>query len=167
MCFYTLAGCVVLVAKWVCSFFFILLYRIMGFHQPSPLYPFKEEVGKIIINILSNITAVFTLVILFDKLQFQLGIAVLAMPLLAGLLWSYYNLTRARRGIAPSEQIAMVFVRFKQQVEKQHGKAIAETVAGEELKKRYLTRSEYAYLIGNIFGIVLGALIFLRNLPLL
>ncbi|MGD2093625.1 MAG: hypothetical protein PVH77_01310 [Phycisphaerales bacterium] len=167
MCLYTLAGCVVLVAKWVCSFFFILLYRIMGFHQPSPLYPFKEEAGKIIVNILSNITAVYALVILFDKLQLQLGIAVLAMPLLAGLLWSHYNLTRAKQGIAPSRQIAMVFVRFKQQVENQYGKETAETVAGEELKKRYLTRSEYAYLIGNISGIVLGALIFLRNLPLL
>jgi len=167
MCLYTLAGCIILVAKWVSSFFFILLHRIMGFHQPSPLYPFKEELGKIIINILSNITAVYALVILFDKLQFRLGIAVLVMPLLVGVLWSRYNLTRAKQGIAPSRQIAMVFVRFKKQIENQYGKAIAETVAGEELKKRYLTRSEYAYLTGNISGIILGGLIFLNNTPLL
>jgi hypothetical protein len=162
---YILAGCVILVVNWIASFFFILVYRCMGFHQPSPLYPFKEEVGRAIVNIFSNITAIYALVVLFDKLQLQLAIAMLVIPLLAGLLWSYYNLRRAKQGISPSGQVDMVLDRFKEQVESQYGRAIADIVAGEKSKKRYLIRSEYAYLAGNVFGTILGALVFFRNAP--
>lgn len=165
MCSYILAGAVVLIMKWIVSFFFIFLYRIMGFHQPSPLHPFKEEVGKAIINILSNITAVFVLVLLFDALQVQLVIGVLVLPLLIGLLWSHYNLARARQGIAPGRRVDMMFDRFRQQVVAECGRAVAETAAGEGSKKRYLVRSEYAYLAGNISGTIFGALIFLRYTP--
>jgi hypothetical protein len=162
---YILAGAVVLIVKWVVSFFFIFLYRIMGFHQPSPLRPFKEELGKAIINILSNITAVYALVLLFDTLHVQLAITVLVLPLLVGLLWSHYNLTRAKQGVAPGRQVDMMFDRFRQQVAAECGSAVAETAAGEESKKRYLVRSEYAYLAGNLSGTMLGALLFLRYVP--
>jgi len=166
MCSYILAGAVVLIVKWIVSFFFIFLYRTMGFHQPSPLCPFKEEMGKAIINILSNITAVYALVLLFDTLYLQPAVGVLVLPLLAGLLWSYYNLTRAQRGIAPGRQTDLMFDRFRQQVATERGVAVAEMVAGEGTKRRYLVRSEYAYLAGNISGTILGALIFLQNAPL-
>jgi hypothetical protein len=166
MCSYILAGAVVLIGKWSVSFFFIFLYRIMGFHQPSPLHPFKEELGKAFINILSNITAVYVLVLLFDALQVQPVIGVLILPLLAGLFWSYYNLTRARQGIAPGRRVDMMFDRFRQQVAVECGCEVAETAAGEGPKKRYLVRSEYAYLAGNISGTILGAFIFLQNAPL-
>jgi hypothetical protein len=139
----------------------------MGFHQPNPLYPFKEEVVRAMVNILSNITAVYVLVVLFDKLQLQLVIAMLAVPLLVGLFWSYYNLRRARQCIPPSRQAGMVFDRLREQVESQYGRAIADTVTGEESKKIYLIRNECAYLAGNVFGIILGTLVFLRNVPLL
>ena len=162
---YILAGAVILSAKWILSLFFILVYRSMGFHQPNPLYPFKEEVVRAMVNILSNITAVYALVVLFDMLQRQPFIAMLVIPLLAGLLWSYYNLRRARQCIPPSRQVGMVFDRLREQVESQYGWAIAETVAGEKSKKRYLIRNEYAYLAGNVFGTILGALVFLRNVP--
>ena len=59
----------------------------------------------------------------------------------------------------------MVFDRLRDQVESQYGREIAESIAGEESKKRYLIRSEYAYLTGNVSGIILGALVFLRNVP--
>lgn len=163
---YILAAGTILVVKWIASFFFIFLYRMMGFHQPSPLFPFKEEVGKAILNILANITTVYALVVLFDRLQLQLTIAMLVIPFLAGLLWSHYNLVRAKRGIAPGRQIDMVFDQFKEEMEGQCGKAVAEAIAGQELKKRYLIRSEYAYLVGNISGVILGALMFLYRAPL-
>jgi len=166
MCSYILAAGTILVAKWIASFLFIFLYRMMGFHQPSPLFPFKEEIGKAIVNILSNITSVYALVVLFDRLQLQLTIAMLVIPLLAGLLWSHYNLIRAKRGIAPGKQIDTVFGQFKEQLESRCGKAVAEAIAGEELKKKYLIRSEYACLIGNMSGIILGALMFLYKAPL-
>jgi hypothetical protein len=166
MCFYILAGTVVLIVKWIASFFFIFLYRIMGFHQPSPLHPFKEELGKAMINILSNVSAVYVLVLLFHALQVHLVIGVLVLPLLAGLLWSYYNLIRARQGIAPGRRVDTMFDRFRQQVAAECGCAVAETAAGEESKRRYLVRSEYAYLAGNISGTMLGALIFFQNAPL-
>ncbi len=162
---YVLAGAVVLSAKWIFSLLFILVYRSMGFHQPNPLYPFKEELVRAMVNILSNITAVYVLVVLFEMLLLQPAMAMLAVPLLVGLLWSYYNLQRARQCIPPSRQVGMVFDRLRAQVESQYGWAIAESVAGEESKKRYLIRSEYAYLAGNVFGTILGALVFLRNVP--
>ena len=59
----------------------------------------------------------------------------------------------------------MVFDRLRAQVESQYGSAIADTVAGEESKKRYLIRNEYAYLAGNVFGTILGALVFLHRVP--
>jgi hypothetical protein len=59
-----------------------------------------------------------------------------------------------------------MFDRFRQQVATERGVAVAEMVAGEGAKKRYLVRSEYAYLAGNISGTILGALIFLQNAPL-
>jgi hypothetical protein len=59
----------------------------------------------------------------------------------------------------------MVFDRLRDQVEIQYGWEIAESIAGEESKKRYLIRSEYTYLAGNVSGIILGALVFLRNVP--
>lgn len=165
MCSYILAGAVVLIMKWIVSFFFIFLYRIMEFHRPSPLHPFKEELGKATINILSNITAVYALVVFFDRLHLQPALAVLVLPLMVGLLWSHYNLTRAKQGIAPGGRVDMMFDRFRQQVAVECGSAVAETVAGEESKKRYLIRSEYAYLAGNISGTILGALLFLRYAP--
>jgi len=163
---YILAGAVILAVKWISSLLFILVYRNMGFHQPSPLYPFKEEVGRAIVNILSNITAVYALIVLFDKLQLQPAIAMLIIPLLVGLLWSYCNLRRARQCIPPSREVGMVFDRLRKQVESQYGRVIAESVAGEVSKKGYLIRSEYAYLAGNVFGTILGALVFFRNVPL-
>ncbi len=162
---YIMSGAVVLVVKWISCLLFILLCRTMRFRQPSSLYPFKEEVVRAVINILSNITAVYALVVLYDKLQLQLAIAMLVIPLLAGLLWGYYNLRRARQGIAPSRQAGTVLDRFKEQLENEYGRAIAETVAGEESKRRYLVRSEYTYSAGNVFGTILGALLFLRNAP--
>ena len=162
---YILAGAVVLSAKWIVSILFILVYRSMGFHQPNPLYPFKEEVVRAMVNILSNITAVYALVVLFEMLHLQPAMSLLAIPLLVGLLWSYYNLRRARQCIPPSRQVGMVFDRLRAQVESQYGSAIADTVAGEELKKKYLIRNEYAYLAGNVFGTILGALVFLRHVP--
>lgn len=162
---YILAGAIVLIGKWIISFFFIFLYRIMGFHQPSPLHPFKEETGKAIVNILSSITAVYALVLLFGALHVQLVIGVLFLPLLIGLLWSHYNLTRARQGIAPGRRVDMMFDRFRQQVAAECGRAAAETAAGEGSKKRYLVRSEYAHLAGNISGTIFGALLFFRYAP--
>ena len=166
MCSYILAGAVVLVVKWIASFFFIFLYRVMGFHQPSPLRPFKEEMGKAVINIFSNITAVYALALLFGALHVQLVIGLLVLPLLIGLFWSRYNLIRARQGIAPGRRVDMMFDRFRQQVAAECGRAIAETVAGVESKKRYLVRSEYAHLASNISGTMLGALMFFQNAPL-
>ena len=160
---YILAGAVVLAAKWTISLLFIVVYRSMGFHQPSPLTPFKEEIVRAVVNILSNIAAVYVLVVLFDTLELQPAMAMLAVPLIIGLLWSYYNLRRARRGIPPSRQVGMVFDRLREQVESQYGREIAESVAGEKSKKRYLIRSECAYLAGNVFGTILGALVFLRK----
>jgi len=162
---YILAGAVILLGKWIISLLFILIYRSMGFHQPNPLYPFKEEVIRAMVNILSNIIAVYALVVLFEMLYLQLAIAMLGIPLLVGLLWSYYNLWRARHGIPPSRQVGMVFDRLREQVESQYGRAIAETLAGEGSKIKYLLRCEYAYLAGNVFGTLLGALVFLRNVP--
>lgn len=164
---YILAGAVILSAKWILSLLFILVYRSMGFHQPNPLYPFKEEVVRAMVNILSNIIAVYALVVLFEMLQIQPVMTMLAIPLLVGLLWSYYNLQRARHGIPPSRQVGTVFDRLREQVESQYGRAIAETVAGDESKVKYLLRCEYAYLTGNIFGTLLGAFVFLRNAPFL
>ena len=164
---YILAVAVILSAKWILSLLFILVYRSMGFHQPNPLYPFKEEVVRAMVNILSNIIAVYALVVLFEMLQLQPAMAMLAIPLLVGLLWSYYNLQRARQGIPPSRQVGMVFDRLREQVESQYGREIAETVTGEESKKKYLLRCEYAYLAGNVFGTLLGAFVFLRNVPFL
>ena len=162
---YILAGAVVLSAKWMISLLFILGYRSMGFHQPNPLYPFKEELVRAMVNILSNIIAVYVLVVVFDELQLQPAMAMLAVPLLIGLFWSYYNLRRAQQGIPPSKQVGMVFDLLRGQVESQYGSAIADTVAGEESKKRYLIRNECAYVAGNVFGTILGALVFLRNVP--
>jgi hypothetical protein len=165
MCFYILAGAAVLIMKWIASFFFIFFYRIMGFHQPSPLHPFKEELAKATINVLSNVTAVYALVVLFDRLHLQPAVAVLVLPLVVGLFWSHYNLSRARRGIAPGRRVDMTFDRFRRHVAAERGSTVAETVAGEGLKKRYLIRSEYAYLTGNISGTILGAFLFLRYAP--
>ena len=162
---YILAGAVILSAKWIISLLFILVYRSMGFHQPNPLYPFKEEVVRAMVNILSNIIAVYALVVLFEMLQFQPAMAMLAIPLLVGLLWSYYNLRRAGQCIPPSRQVGVVFDRLREQVESQYGSAIAGTITGEESKIKYLLRCEYAYLTGNVFGTLLGALVFLRNVP--
>lgn len=162
---YILAGAVILSAKWILSLLFILVYRSMGFHQPNPLYPFKEEVVRATVNILSNIVAVYALVVLFEMLHIQPVMTMLAIPLLVGLLWSYYNLQRARHCIPPSRQVGTVFDRLREQVESQYGRAIAETVTGEESKVKYLLRCEYAYLTGNIFGTLLGAFVFLRNAP--
>ncbi|MEJ2703634.1 MAG: hypothetical protein P8Z79_14445 [Sedimentisphaerales bacterium] len=160
---YILAGAVVLAAKWTISLLFIVVYRSMGFHQPSPLTPFKEEIVRAVVNILSNIAAVYVLVIFFDELQPQPAMAMLVVPLIIGLLWSYYNLRRARQGIPPSRQVGMVFDRLREQVESQYGREIAESVAGEESKRRYLIRSECAYLASNVLGTILGAFLFLRK----
>jgi hypothetical protein len=162
---YILAGAVILSAKWAISLLFIVVYRSMGFHQPNPLTPLKEEIVRAAVNILSNVAAVCVLVVFFDALQLQPAIAMLAVPLLIGLLWSYYNLRRARQCIPPSRQVGMVFDRLREQVESQYGSAIAESVAGEESKKRYLIRSEYAYLAGNVFGTISGVLVFFRGVP--
>lgn len=62
---YILAGVVVLSAKWIVSILYILVYRSMGFYQPNPLYPFNEELVRAMVNILSNITAVYVLVVVF------------------------------------------------------------------------------------------------------
>jgi len=164
---YFLGGAVILSTKWILSLLFILVYRSMGFHQPNPLYPFKEEVVRAMVNILSNIIAVYALVVLFEMLHLQPAMAMLGIPLLVGLLWSYYNLRRARQGIPPSRQVGMVFDRLREQIESQYGGAIAETVAGEESKIKYLLRCEYAYLTGNVFGTILGAFVFLHNVPFL
>ena len=160
---YILAGAVVLVVKWISAILFILFYRMMRFCKPSSLYSFKEEVGRTIINILSNIIAVYVFVVLFNELQIQLAIGMLVIPLLVGFLWGYYNLQRARQGISPSRQAGVVFDGFREQMESKYGKAIAETVAGDKSKRKYLIRSEYAYSAGNMFGIILGALLFLRK----
>jgi len=162
---YILAGVVVLSAKWIISILYILVYRSMGFYQPNPLYPFKEELVRAMVNILSNITAVYVLVVVFDNLQLQPAMAMLAVPLLIGLLWSYYNLRRARQCIPPSRQVGIVFDRLRAQVESQYGMTIAESIAGEESKKKYLIRNEYAYSAGNVFGTILGGLLFLRHTP--
>jgi hypothetical protein len=110
------------------------------------------------VNILSNIIAVYVLVVVFDELQLQPSMAMLAVPLLIGLLWSYYNLRRAQQGIPPSKQVGMVFDQLRGQVESQYGSAIADTVAGEESKKRYLIHNECAYVAGNVFGTIFGVL---------
>jgi hypothetical protein len=163
---YILAGAVILAVKWILSLLFIVVYRSLGFHQPNPLYPLKEEVVRAVVNILSNITAVYVLVVLFEEMQLRPAMAMLAVPLIIGLLWSYYNLRRARQCIPPSRQVGMVFDRLREQVESQYGREIAESIAGEESKKRYLIRSEHAYLAGNVFGTILGALVFLRKVAL-
>lgn len=160
---YILAGAVVLVVKWISAILFILFYRMMRFCKPSSLYSFKEEAGRTIINILSNITAVYVLVVLFNELQLQLAIGMLVIPLLVGFLWGYYNLRRARQGISASRQAGVVFDRFREQVESQYGKAVAETITRDESRRRFLIRSEYAYSAGNLFGTILGALLFLRK----
>jgi hypothetical protein len=162
---YILAGAVVLVVKWISAILLILFYRMMRFCKPSSLYSFKEEVGRTIINILSNITAVYVFVVLFNELQLQLAIGMLVIPLLVGMLWGYYNLQRARQGISACRQAGEVFYQFREQMESQYGKAIAEAVTGNELKRRFLIRSEYAYSAGNVFGTILGAILFLRNAP--
>jgi hypothetical protein len=153
---YILAGVVVLSAKWIVSILYILVYRSMGFYQPNPLFPFKEELVRAMVNILSHITAVYVLVVVFDNLQLQPTMAMLAIPLLVGLLWSYYNLRRARQCIPPSRQVSEVFDRLRAQVESQYGRIIAESIAGEESKKKYLIRNEYVYSAGNVFGTILG-----------
>jgi len=160
---YILASAVVLVVKWISAILFILFYRMMRFCKPSSLYSFKEEMGRTIINILSNITAVYVFVVLFNELQLQLAIGMLVIPLLVGFLWGYYNLQRAIQGIPPSRQAGAVFDRFREQVESQYGKAVAETITGDESRRRFLIRSEYAYSTGNLFGTILGALLFLRK----
>jgi hypothetical protein len=162
---YILAGAVVLIVKWISAILFILFYRMMRFCEPSSLYSFKEEVGRTIINILSNITAVYVLFVLFNELQLHPAIGMLIIPLLVGLLWGYYNLRRARQGFPPSRQAGVVFDRFREQMESQYGKAIAETITGDESRRRFLIRSEYAYSASNLFGTILGALLFLREAP--
>jgi hypothetical protein len=162
---YILAGAVVLLVKWISAILFILFYRMMRFCEPSSLYSFKEEVGRTIISILSNIASVYALVVLFNELQLQLAIAMLVIPLVSSLLWGYYNLRRARQGILASRQASVVFDRFREQVENQYGKIIAEAVLGDESKRRILIRSEYAYSAGNLFGTILGGLLFLRKAP--
>jgi hypothetical protein len=162
---YILAGAVVLLVKWISAIIFILFYRMMRFCEPNSLYSFREEAGRAIINILSNIIAVYSLVVLFNELQLQLAIAMLVIPLVSSLLWGYYNLRRARQGISASRQAGVVFDRFREQVESQYGKAIADTVVGDESKRRFLVRSEYAYSAVNLFGTILGALLFLRKAP--
>ena len=162
---YILAGAVVLVVKWISVILFILFYRMMRFCKLCSLYSFQEEAGRTIINILSNIIAVYALVVLFNELQLQLAIGMLVIPLLVGFLWGYYNLRRARQGILPSRQAGEVFDRFREQLESQYGKEIAETITGDESRRRFLIRSEYAYSASNLFGTILGAFLFLREVP--
>jgi len=162
---YFLAGAVVLVVKWISAILLILFYRMMRFCKPSSLYSFEEEVGRTTINILSNITAVYVFVVLFNELQLQLAIGMLVIPLLVGMLWGYYNLRRARQGISASRQTGVIFDQFREQMESQYGEAIAETITGDESRRRFLIRSEYAYSASNLFGTILGAILFLRNAP--
>lgn len=163
---YILAGAVVLLVKWISAILFILFYRMMRFCEPNSLCSFREEAVRTIINILSNIIAVYALVVLFNELQLQLAIAMLVIPSVSSLLWGYYNLRRAKQGISASRQTGVAFDRFREQVENQYGRAIADTIVGDESKRRFLLRSEYAYSAGGLFGTILGALLFLCKAPL-
>jgi len=90
---------------------------------------------------------------------------MLVIPLLVGLLWGYCNLRIARQGISASRQAGVVFDRFREQMEDQYGKAVAETITEDESRRGFLIRSEYAYSASNLFGTILGALLFLREAP--
>lgn len=162
---YILASAVVLVVKWISAILFILFYRMMRICKPSSLYSFKEEVGRTIINILSNITAVYVLVVLFNVLQLQPAIGMLVIPVLIGLLWGYYNLQRARQGISANRQNSVVSNRFREQMEGQDGNTTEKTIAGDESRRRFLIRCEYAYSASNLFGTMLGAFLFLHKVP--
>ena len=138
-----------ILAIFIVAFFgniFILLFIPLG-----PLMRKIKSIMPIIsaaLDIASNFIAVFIIVLLCDKLNIK---PTLLMVIIPGVLTIQNNTSRIKRA---KEGIASV-------------KHMLESSGESDTYEQELdVRNEYAHLIGDVTGLLLGTIYFLSNAPL-
>ena len=138
-----------ILAIFIVAFFgniFILLFILLG-----PLMRKIKSIMPIIsavLDIASNFIAVFIIVLLCDKLNIK---STLLMVIIPGVLTIQNNTSRIKRA---KEGIASV-------------KHMLESSGESDTYEQELdVRNEYAHLIGDVTGLLLGTIYFLSNAPL-
>ncbi len=130
----------------------IIVVAIMGNIGLLFLVPFRTLLRKSNLfniavstgaNICSNILAVYIVFWLSSKLKVEPSFAMLIVPLLLTLSNDFKRLDKVKRGIS----------RVRDMLEMQGEQYCDNT-------KLFEIRSEYAYLIGDVIGLSLGAIFF-------
>jgi hypothetical protein len=138
-----------ILAFFIVAFFgniFILLFIPLGslMRKIKSIMPIISAV----LDIASNFIAVFIIVLLCDKLNIK---PTLLMVIIPGVLTIQNNTSRIKRA---KKGIANVKYMFERSGE------------SDSYEQELDVRNEYAHLIGDVTGLLLGTIYFLSNAPL-
>jgi hypothetical protein len=139
---------------YILAFFIVAFFGNIFILLFIPLGPLMRKIKSImpiisaVLDIASNFIAVFVIVLLCNKLNIK---PTLLMVIIPGLLTIQNNASRIKRA---KREIANV----KYMLEK----------SGEldSYEQELDVRNEYAHLIGDVIGLLLGTIYFLSNAPL-
>lgn len=139
---------------YILAFFIVAFFGNIFILLFIPLGPLMRKIKSImpiistVLDIASNFIAVFIIVLLCDKLNI---IPTLLMVIIPGLLTIQNNtsrIKRAKKGIANVKHM------------------LESSGESDTYEQELDVRNEYAHLIGDVTGLLLGTIYFLSNAPL-
>ncbi len=138
-----------ILAFFIVAFFgniFILLFIPLG----SMMRKIKSIIPIIsaVLDIASNFIAVFIIVVLCDKLNIKPTLLMVIIPGVLTIQNNTSRIKRAKKGIANVKYI------------------LERSDESDSYEQELDVRNEYAHLIGDITGLLLGTIYFLSNAPL-
>jgi len=141
-------------------FIYILAFFIVAFFGNIfillfiPLGPLMRKIKSImpiisaVLDIASNFIAVFIIVLLCDKLNIKPTLLMVIIPGVLTIQNNTSRIKRAKRGIANAKYM------------------LERSGESDSYEQELDVRNEYAHLIGDVTGLLLGTIYFLSNAPL-
>jgi len=141
-------------------FIYILAFFIVAFFGNIfillfiPLGPLMRKIKSImpiisaVLDIASNFIAVFAIVLLCDKLNIKPTLLMVIIPGVLTIQNNTSRIKRAKRGIANAKYM------------------LERSGESDSYEQELDVRNEYAHLIGDVTGLLLGTIYFLSNAPL-
>jgi len=139
---------------YILAFFIVAFFGNIFILLFIPLAPMVRKIKSImpiisaVLDIASNFIAVFIIVLLCDKLNIKPALLMVIIPGVLTIQNNISRIKRAKKGIT----------NVKHMLEKSD--------ESDSYEQELDMRNEYAHLIGDVTGLLLGTIYFLSNTPL-
>lgn len=139
---------------YILAFFIVAFFGNIFILLFIPLGPLMRKIKSImpiisaVLDIASNFVAVFIIVLLCDKLNIKPTLLMVIIPGVLTIQNNTSRIKRAKRGIANAKYM------------------LEKSGELDSYEQELDVRNEYAHLIGDVTGLLLGTIYFLSNAPL-